>query len=753
MIEKLTLFGIPCFPDELNIEPLRRVNFFYGANATGKTSISKALANIDESSRCTLDWGVNSPLPVYAYNRDFIDNNFRNKIRGIFTLGKFAEASKEIESLSKKSKSYEELMDKERLALDGDETHEGLHAELRRKKNSFLNECWAIKKDMSDSMIPAYTPHQGSKEAFASEIELVLKDGSVKKDEHVFNILKEKAEDYLTKNIIEIKPLTVSDFFESTQVVGGEILSKKIVGKSDVNIARLIHKLQNADWVKEGKTFANSSDGLCPFCQQLLPTSFTQELEDFFDETYAKDNADLSSFESRYKDMLNLLYSQIKAYLGVNEFINNDEIELILVKIENISAKNIQLIATKKKELGRTVSLLSFDEHLDSLKKYLEDVQSKIESHNQIASDLNGNRDRLKSDIWKYTASRLIDKHNLFVAEKKRIEASIEEKKERLSELNKTLEETQNRIKELNKHQTGIEASVVSINSLLKKFGFTSFSIMSSDEEPGYYTLVRKNGLPAQKTLSEGEKTFITFLYFYQLMMGSHDESGIAGDRIVAIDDPISSLDSEVLFIVSELLRELIKLSRQKKKPSHIKQLFILTHNVYFFKEVTYGEKAADKYKKGEIDRSFFIIRKSYEKSECQFYENNPIESSYSLLWREMAECKSNITIQNILRRILEIYFKHFGDFNSIRHIANSFGDRNKIIYNSLMSWAHDGSHSIYDDLYIAQNDAEITKYKEVFKHIFYASKHGAHYEMMYNKYHDDKIATETIIEDADIDL
>ena len=53
--------------------------------------------------------------------------------------------------------------------------------------------------------------------------------------------------------------------------------------------------------------------------------------------------------------------------------------------------------------------------------------------------------------------------------------------------------------------------------------------------------------------MSEGEKTFVTFLYFYHLLKGSESDSGMTTDRIVVFDDPVSSLDSDVLFIVSRL--------------------------------------------------------------------------------------------------------------------------------------------------------------------------------------------------------
>lgn len=60
----------------------------------------------------------------------------------------------------------------------------------------------------------------------------------------------------------------------------------------------------------------------------------------------------------------------------------------------------------------------------------------------------------------------------------------------------------------------------------------------------------------AETTLSEGEITFITFLYFLQLTKGSIDKDSISEDRILVIDDPVSSLDSNILFIVSSLLKD-----------------------------------------------------------------------------------------------------------------------------------------------------------------------------------------------------
>ena len=71
------------------------------------------------------------------------------------------------------------------------------------------------------------------------------------------------------------------------------------------------------------------------------------------------------------------------------------------------------------------------------------------------------------------------------------------------------------------------------------------------------YEVIRSNGSIAEN-LSEGERNFIAFLYFYHLVRGSETADGGLRDKIVVIDDPVSSMDSSSLFIVSALVREMI---------------------------------------------------------------------------------------------------------------------------------------------------------------------------------------------------
>ncbi len=256
-------------------------------------------------------------------------------------------------------------------------------------------------------------------------------------------------------------------------------------------------------------------------------------------------------------------------------------------------------------------------------------------------------------------------------------------------------------------------------------FGFTGFKIAKSQND-GYYSIIRPDGSEAEKTLSEGEQSFVTFLYFYHLLKGSTSESGMTEDRIVVIDDPVSSLDSDILFIVSSLIKRVF--GEVRADAGHIKQVFVLTHNVYFHKEITFNQKRTSV---AMNEETFWIVKKTDHGSVAEKHSDNPIKTSYELLWNEVKdENRSILTIQNTLRRILEYYFKMLGNISN-DEISEKFEGKEKQVCGTLFSWVNDGSHSVCDDLYVSCDASMVDTYLDVFKNIFKKSGHISHYNMM----------------------
>ena len=365
---------------------------------------------------------------------------------------------------------------------------------------------------------------------------------------------------------------------------------------------------------------------------------------------------------------------------------------------------------------------------IEAIQQMIVIGNSAITKHNEMVDNYTIEKDALVSAIWTF----LLDENEALIAEylndlsgfvkaKKGIQNGIDICKQQLDELN-------DKIIEAGKNITSVQPTVDEINRSLKSYGFTNFKIVPSPVQANTYQIQRMDGTLATNTLSEGEETFISFLYFLQFAKGSIDISKVSSRKVLVLDDPICSLDSTVLYIVSSLVKGLIKDVRDGI--SDVDQIFVLTHNVFFHKETAFIDRRT------EIcnDIHYWTISKDNNISTIKSHErNNPIKTSYELLWKELKDGSntSRITTQNVMRRILENYFSMLGKTKDDT-IENSFVTiEEKTICRSLLSWINDGSHSIPDDLYIDSYTDSIGRYKQIFRDIFINMGHEAHYNMM----------------------
>jgi len=99
----------------------------------------------------------------------------------------------------------------------------------------------------------------------------------------------------------------------------------------------------------------------------------------------------------------------------------------------------------------------------------------------------------------------------------------------------------------------GTEKAVEAINKRLKRHGINDFTIAKKTGDGNLYCLERPGvGQEDYKSLSEGEKTVISFFYFIELVNGSADKDHHVpqNKKIVVIDDPISSLSNTFVYDV-----------------------------------------------------------------------------------------------------------------------------------------------------------------------------------------------------------
>ena len=183
-----------------------------------------------------------------------------------------------------------------------------------------------------------------------------------------------------------------------------------------------------------------------------------------------------------------------------------------------------------------------------------------------------------------------------------------------------------------------------------------------------------------------------------------------------------------MLYIISASIRHLIT---SLEKEANIKQVIILTHNIFFHKEVSCVHSIRRKEKK--IFSYWILSKKQGQSSIGDRLDENPIKSSYELLWNDIRNWKeiSPSSLQNNMRRVFETYFMVFGGFTET-DIVNTFTNiEEKKICLSLIGWINDGSHSIPDDLHFVPTDEEKTKYMNVFERIFEELGQKGHFDMM----------------------
>ena len=84
MIKSLSIKNIATFqPDGIEISDLKKVNFIYGANGSGKTTISNYLQEPENPSFsfCSLKWENDIPLTTHRYPGDnFNIKDFPKKV-------------------------------------------------------------------------------------------------------------------------------------------------------------------------------------------------------------------------------------------------------------------------------------------------------------------------------------------------------------------------------------------------------------------------------------------------------------------------------------------------------------------------------------------------------------------------------------------------------------------------------------------------------------------------------------------------
>lgn len=740
---------------DVKVDGLTFVNFFYGNNGAGKSSIGHAIE--EDDGVVWADGKTAADYDVLVYNQDYINSSFENygDLRGVFIFGEEdIEAKNRIAVLTDEKK---QKADEKTAAGD----------EYKKKKASvdaaliqFQDTCFSKTADIRKRFEKCMDGKK-QKRGFADAIlqEKFPKEYDLSELERLYNI----AFDDTAIAYSEFKKARATTY---GSLSGKDLLDKPIISSGDTPFARFLKALGStaSDWVRDGHTrFSGVCGEKCPYCQQKLPTNFEDEIAAAFDAQYQQDIRDLGQFQAAYNretaDIVRVLQSNIVAAMpSVDLQAYQEKISLLESKFE----VNRQRIAEKVKEPSKMISLEDTDTLLLDIGAIIDDINKLIKANNNVIAAKKSSKAKCKTEILQHLAFVLDSEVKNYLAEVAQLENDIAQAAKRETALKKEISDITKEIADLNKHNVNTEAAIDSINKILDDSGFQGFSIRAKRGIENVYEIVRENGNVAEN-LSEGERNFIAFLYFYHRVLGSMNSEELK-EKIIVIDDPVSGMDSNALFIVSSIVRGMIDVCSNNTeyrnpdvKSDYIKQIFILTHNAYFHNEIT--QKQAARYS----STSFFVIRKTDNKStvvpcvrpsqivgEQENY--NPVQNSYAALWDELKklykEDHSSIAINNVSRRILNYYFQRLCGFegadirrivlqtNKSLFVTEEDGKQNYDRYrlaSALLRYVGNPS-DIGDEMLVDDECLNGERHRTVFALIFKAMEQEQHYKMMMNE-------------------
>lgn len=729
------------------------INYFYGNNGTGKSTIARTIKALRGLTWNSGGGKSESDYVIRVFSRDFISDELKfidddPTMPGVITLGEeFINAQQDVDSKTTERDSLTAQVE-----TDNTEIQKSVSSK-NTKKTKFEESLWKSRGQDLKKIFGGGGDFR-SKEAFANKIKATK---PVERNQEDIISRYKTATGSATQPQDTFATLDISKLDEAESFA---LLTESIISTADNQFSRFMQSLDATAWVKEGfDEYLSKSDGKCPFCQQsmtgLTKNDISTQIAECFDGKFTEDCATLVKYQQRYTAYTSDFIIAIEQYIAFLKdnpsFGNLVEYEKNLAQLQKVVSENNQRIASKVAKPSESISLDSMRPYLEAINILVEAFNILIDKNNAICRDREKEVAACLSDLWEMLAFDLKDTVQQYIAEDKALDDSIKTQSDSAKKKQETLRVIKGEITKLSEKLGGSAATLQKVNDLLEKTGFRGFSLKEHETVPDRYRIIRDDGSVAAK-LSEGERNFIAFLYFYYLVHGSWKREDLLKGKIVVIDDPVSSMDSGVLSIVGSLVRDLIDDCFLDGVNHRIGQIFILTHNPYFHnavsqtmlrpEEMYYKKVAFFEIKKSEDNISAIsqpCIQTSSSKDPDITHENvTPVQNSYSALWQEYKDAKLPSTLLHLIHRIVETHFVLICSYarDDLRKQALDFvgsdTSKQRLVQEVLLN-IHD-SAAIYDSMgemvyYPAPRSAE--DYKDAFRDIFKAMGQEPHYAKM----------------------
>ncbi|MBU3169181.1 AAA family ATPase [Acinetobacter baumannii] len=737
MIRLINLKNVASYKSNATLETDKKINLIYGLNGAGKSTFSNFFhQRVDPKYKdCSID-GLEDDHEVLVYNQNFIQENFFEveNLKGIFTLSKenkeaetkISDALKEIEKLKDEvEKQKSELEDEKRIIV--------------QEQNAAKETVWKIKNDYSggDRVLEfCLDGYKGSKDSLFNYL-LGLSKPTIKPQKSIDD-LKSDFQSISGDNPQKYLSLPKINF-SSQNVEIESLFSKHIVGNENSTVSQLIKMLGNSDWVKAGLKYIpqdNLNENLnCPFCQEkTISNILIENIKSYFDASYEADIVALNYLFKNYSQEIQSIPNKSTFESHPKFEVYSKDFEIRYHEFIKIIENNQKIIEDKIKNPSISVALKSSVEALEELNKVIMGINILVNEHNKNIEQKEVVKANIRKSFWEIMCWEYDLTISSFKAKKLISQSKIEKIEENIRQNLIKIDIQKTIISEQQKKTVNIEGAIENIKNGLIELGINDFEIKKYSDN--FYKIVRGDKEDRIfHSLSEGEKMIISFLYFLELCRGKKEVTATSTKKIIVIDDPISSLSHIYVFNVGRLIKNEFfgkKSTRVNPETScsettwnyKYEQVFILTHSLYFFYEVT--ETNHDVRKETQ---SLFRLVKNDTGSAFIPMKYEEIQNDYQAYWFIIRDSQQPAAlIANCMRNVIEYFFNFVEkkDLNNFFQLGELSSNRYQAFYRYINRESHSLGQNIFDFKEFNYQD-----FRDAFAELFKVAGYEKHYKKM----------------------
>lgn len=708
------------YEDEIDFD--KNLNFIFGKNGTGKSTLTKLLKEQGEK-----DYDVR----VFQGFEIVVGEN--NKLNAVILGEENNEIAQEIENIKKVIKKKEEEISKINLEINKPEDNsENLwkkFEEIKRNSNQkntqiqdFYSKSASEIKKMTDPQI-SKTTYNKNDFILEKKNAKLLGEADIK---YFKNLIKTEVK---IAQKIEFPSINLQNELEKVN----SILEKKVEEK--VRIIRLENSEEKRDFAKKGLHLHKIGE-VCSFCGNIIKKEEYEELQKYFLADDVKEfQKEIEIAKNNYQQIVerieNIKFDKNNFYPN-----NTEKLTQIIEEYDGIKKEIVKILKEfleklEKKDIFKENEKLILDNIFLNFNEISKEYDDLVKNNN--SSNLSEEKEKAKSNLRYHYIKLVLDNFKEEVKlneieklkeEYKTYKTEIENKENEITQINGEIKKLNFEIKKLEAKTKNEKKLVDNINKKIKNY--TSFKLVHKEDKEGkgFYNVkcLRTEQDRDINQVSTGEKNIIALLYFIEKLNEINELE--TRDKLIVFDDPMNSNDDTMQYLIIEELQKLMGELLENKKNDKV---IIMTHNVHFYINVKYN---FDKKKEHEKNKNFIRLVSDTKKTKINYIKNKDedFETSYESLWHEinilfsLSSCNPAMLL-NPMRRIVETYTKFNGlkqrNFLSKVEGANKFFNVN--------------SHGI-DDLEADLNGKSKENIIEIFKECFEKNNSIEHFNKFWKE-------------------